>query len=119
MHPPWVISLAVSLFAGAVSSVFFIDLCNLIFRCGCDHLWGAQAATCNIHNPTGRHCPWCSIGIAGYSILFGGIMVVQFVLGFFPRHWHWTRRLAAALAAFPVIAALEGVLLGITTGYWN
>jgi hypothetical protein len=119
MNRLWAVGLAAGLSAAAVTSLFFIDLCNLIFQCGCGHLWGAQATTCNIHNPTGRHCPWCSVGMTGYSILIGGIILVQMVLGFFPRRWHWTRRLAAALAAFPVVGASEGVSLRIISGYWN
>jgi hypothetical protein len=119
MNRPWLVSLVTGCFAAAVTSVFYIDLCNLIYQCGCDHLWGAMATRCNVHNATGRHCPWCSVSLGRYGVLFGGIIVVQLALGFFPRRWHWSRRLAAALAAFPVLGAIEGVLLGITTGYWN
>ena len=119
MRRPWVVNITVALFAATVTSVFFLDLCNLIFQCGCDHLWGAQDARCNIHNPTGRHCPWCSFGVAGYSILYSGIVGVQFVLAFRPRRWHWTHRLTAAVAAFPVLGGLLGVLLGRATGYWS
>jgi len=105
---PALIGLVVGGFAAAVTSVFFIDLCNLIFQCGCDHLWGAQASRCNVHNSAGRHCPWCSMGMTGYAIIYGVIVGPQFALGFFPRRWHWGKRLAAALAAFPLIGSWQG-----------
>ena len=119
IYRAWIISIIVGCFAAAVTSVFFIDLCNVIYQCGCDHLWGAQAAFCNIHNPNAKHCPWCSVGLLGYSLLYGGIVVVQLVLGFFPRRWPWTRRLAAALIAFPVLGGLEGLIMGWSMGYWS
>lgn len=119
IYRSWIISIIVGCFAAAVTSVCFLDLCNLIYRCGCDHLWGAQAAHCNIHNPAGKHCPWCSVGMVGYGILYGGIVLVQLILGFFPRRWSWQKRLAAALIAFPVLGGLEGLVMGLYSGYWS
>jgi hypothetical protein len=110
---------AVAVFAIAVTSVFFIDLCDLIFRCGCDHLWAGADAHCNIHNAHGPHCPFCSFGWAGYGITFAGIAVPQAVLAFRPRRWNLKRRFAAAVAAFPVIGSAQAVALGLFTGYWN
>lgn len=111
-------SLAAALFAAGFSAVFFIDLCNLIFQCGCDHLWAGADARCNIHHPTGRHCPWCSIGLLGGSIGYFGIAVPQFILAFRPRRWPLWRRLACALAAFPVLGGLQALALGLAKGYW-
>ncbi len=113
------ISSAVALFAVGFTSVFFIDLCDLIFRCGCDHLWAGADARCNVHDPHSRHCPFCSFGWAGYGITYLGIVVPQGVLAFRPKSWTLWRRLWAALAAFPLIGGLEAVVLGSFTGYWN
>jgi hypothetical protein len=112
------ISLAAALFSVGFSAVFFIDLCNLIFQCGCDHLWAGADARCNIHSPTGRHCPWCSMSLAGSTAGYFGIAIPQFILAFHPRRWTVWRRLGLALAAFPLIGGLEGVALGLATGYW-
>jgi hypothetical protein len=109
----------VGCFAAAFTSVFFIDLCNLIFQCGCDHLWAAMDSHCNIHSAGARHCPFCSSGVLGYTVYYGGIVSVQLVLGFFPQRWHWTKRLAAALAAFPVLGLMEGLIVGWSSGYWS
>lgn len=110
---------SVALFAIGMTSVFFIDLCNLIYNCGCDHLWAGFAAKCNIHDPNSRHCPWCSVGDTGATALYLGIVIPQAMLGFRPARWSWKRRLAAALAAFPLIGAAEGIALGMAMGYWN
>src|SRR5579864_8863158 len=59
-----VLPLTVSLTA---TSVFFINLCAAIFRCGCRALWAGADAACNIHAPSGHHCPWCAHGTAGYT----------------------------------------------------
>lgn len=113
------VNLAVALFAIAFTSVLFIDLCDLIFRCGCDHLWAGADARCNVHQPGVKHCPFCSFGIAGYGITYVGIAAPQALLAFRPRRWtHW-RRLGMALAAFPLIGGLEAFVLGHFTGYWN
>lgn len=119
MYRQLLIGVIVGCAAAAVTCAFYMDLCSLIFRCGCEHMWGARDAHCNMHSLTGRHCPWCSIGQAGYGILFGGVVLAQLVLGIFPRRWSWEKRLATALAAFPVLGCVEGVTLGWITGYWN
>jgi hypothetical protein len=48
-----------------LTSLFFINLCNLIFRCGCRSLWAGAAVACNIHAQQRHHCPWCSHGTGG------------------------------------------------------
>jgi hypothetical protein len=112
-------SAAAALFAIGLTSVFYIDLCDLIFRCGCDHLWAGADARCNIHNADGRHCPFCSFGWAGYGITYGGIVAPQALLAFRPKRWTLWRRLAAAVLAFPLIGGLQALVLGWATGYWN
>jgi len=112
-------SAAIALFAWAVSTALFLDLCNLIYQCGCDHLWGDQALHCNIHTPGARHCPWCSVGEAGYYAIYGVVLAAQGAGAFLPRMWHWGGRLALSLVLFPVVGGIEGLILGLFTGYWN
>lgn len=104
--------------AAALTSVFYINVCHLVFRCGCDFLWAAADAHCNIHNSTGKHCPFCSFGYTGYAGTFGIIIVVQALFSLLPN---WTRpvRLGVAIAAFPVTFVLLALVLGTYTGYWD
>lgn len=115
----WLSGGLIALSAIAVTSLFFLDICNLFFQCGCTHLWAGAAAHCNIHNPTGKHCPWCSVGQVGYGLIYAGIVIPQTFLSFFPRRWNLLARLAAALAAFPIIGALQALVLGLVYGYWT
>ncbi len=109
----------IALLSIVITSVFFIDFCNMIYRCGCDHLWATQDAHCNIHTPGAKHCPWCAIGFGGGVAVWLGIVVPQGVLSFAPRRWSASKRLTAALAAFPVIGGIEGLILGLARGYWS
>lgn len=111
--------IAIAAIGVAVTSVFMLDLCNLIYRCGCDHLWGEAAAHCNIHTPGAKHCPWCTLGPVGGFALYGAIIAPQIVLAFVPSRWTWKRRLLAVLLAFPLAGGLEGVVLGVAQGYWS
>ena len=45
----------------AVIAVFFLPACDLIYNCGCTHLWAGADTHCNIHNPAPPNCPFCSI----------------------------------------------------------
>ena len=111
-------SLAIFVASAAVTSVFFINLCHLVFRCGCDWLWANADKHCNIHNATGKHCPFCSFGYEGYAGIFGTLVVVQALVSFLPA-WPWKTRLAAALAAFPITFGVLALALGKYTGYWD
>lgn len=112
-------SLAIFLVAATITSLFLINLCATIFQCGCQSLWAAAAAHCNIHNPTGRHCPWCSFGETGYYLIYGVMIGAQGVTSFLPPGWGWPRRLVSSVLAFPLVGAIEAVVLGWATGYWN
>jgi hypothetical protein len=115
----WFTGACIALPAAALASVFYIDLCNLIYRCGCGHLWAGAVAQCNIHTPGVKHCPWCAVGTMGGMLLFAGVVAPQILLAFFPARWSWKQRFAAALAAFPVIGGIEGLVMGLVTGYWD
>lgn len=100
----------------AVTCVFLIDFCNLVFQCGCQSLWAGAAAHCNIHTPGARHCPWCS---RDWTPAFAAMIVPQIAISFWPSTWHWGVRLVMAIAAFPVFGGLAALVYGYATGYWR
>ena len=53
----------------SVTCLFFINVCNWIFGCGCRSLWAGADAMCNVHLSASRHCPFCSRGVAGYAAI--------------------------------------------------
>jgi hypothetical protein len=105
--------------AGTVTSVFFIDFCAAIFRCGCVSLWSGAAAHCNIHLAGTRHCPWCMNGLVASAAPWALIVAVQAAISFWPRPMHAGLRLVAAVAAFPVAGAVIAVAYGLCAGYWK
>ena len=116
----WRTGLPIFAVSAAVTCLFLVDFCNAVYRCGCRSLWAGGAAHCNIHMAAGRHCPWCSIGTAGFFLaaLFP-ILVAQWALSSHPRRWPWLLRLLAALLAFPLTGTLAALLTGWLTGYWT
>lgn len=117
--PRWLKPTLIALLAVTVTSVFFIDFCNLVYQCGCKSLWAGAAGQCNIHNHSGKHCPWCSFGQTGYAIVYGSMIVPQILLAFLPRRRSLPARLIWSLLAFPVAGAGLAVVFGLITGYWS
>ncbi len=117
--PPFWARWLVLLIAFAVTGAFFLDLCDLIFQCGCNSWWNGAAEQCNIQQAGPPDCPWCASGRAGMVIPFGTIAVAQalIVLGSWPRRL--LSRLGLALLAFPVAGAGVGAVFGIAMGYWR
>lgn len=118
VHPK-LAGVGIALVSIIVTSVFFIDLCDLLYQCGCDHLWAARDAHCNVHMPGAKHCPWCSIGMSGAGMVWLGMVVPQSILSFAPARWSVMKRLLASLAAFPVIGGIEALAIGLAMGYWS
>ena len=110
--------LAVSVVAAATTYVFMINLCNLVFQCGCRSMWAGMADHCNIHTPGARHCPWCSHGQIGYSTVLALVLIPQFLVSWLPGPWGWRTRLGTALFLFPVVGSLIGLVMGWWEGYW-
>ncbi len=105
------------LIAATVTSLLFINYCDLIFRCGCTWLWAGADAHCNIHAPRGRHCPFC---IKGYGVGVWTVMVLaQAGVVYARTEWGWRVRLLLALLAFPITGTVLAVVLGLWTGYWS
>lgn len=110
--------LAIFVVAAAVSAAFIINLCATIYQCGCTFAWSGANAHCNIHTPGAKHCPWCSIGNAGFFAVLGVIVGSQAWISFRRAVWGWPLRLGLALLAFPVVGSIEAVLVGVWHGYW-
>ena len=118
VHPK-LAGVGIALVSILVTSVFFIDFCGLAYQCGCDHLWAAGAARCNVHSPDMKHCPWCSIGLRGAGMVWLGMVVPQSFLAFAPARWSVMKRLLASLVAFPIIGGIEALAIGLAMGYWS
>jgi len=105
--------------AAAITSVFFINFCAAIFRCGCVSLWNGADAHCNVHLAESRHCPWCQYGRIASAVPWALIVGVQAGISFRPRSLHPGARLIAALTAFPLTGGLLAVVYGVSVGYWK
>ncbi len=100
----------------AVTCLFFINFCNLIFQCGCRSLWAGADVACNIHAASGHHCPWCSHGVAGYAIEMILMCAPQLAISL--ARWTWLTRTLAAVAAFPVAGSGIALMFGWIDSYW-
>lgn len=102
----------------AVTGILFVDLCDLLFDCGCRSLWAGLAEDCNIHHALGRHCPWCEHSLAGGMVAFGGVVGAQASLWLAPLSLSLRARGILALVAFPALGGAIGLVQGWWWGYW-
>lgn len=109
----------VFLVAAGITSLFFINFCNLVYRCGCRSYWNGAAQACNVHHSTGPRCPWCVHGYSGAAIPFGSVLIAQAAAALIPRRLSVWARLAAALLAFPAVGGVAALVFGWLTGYWS
>ena len=105
--------------AAAFTSIFFINFCAVVFRCGCASLWSAADIHCNVHMAASRHCPWCAHGLAASVIPWALIVAAQAGISFWPRRMPPAVRLLSALAVFPAMGGLLAAAYGLAAGYWN
>ena len=98
-------------FTAGLSACFLLDLCNWLFACGCRNWFAGAVAQCNIHQAHGPHCPWCTMGAAGFWSLFGGMVAVQALILLRPGRVTLPPRIAAALLSFPLLGWFTKVLL--------
>lgn len=105
--------------AAGIASLLFIDLCDLLFDCGCRSLWNGAAESCNIHQADGPHCPWCAYRYRGGGLAFASVLLAQAVACFWPRPLGFWSRLAGALVLSTVVGAAVGLLQGLVLGYWK
>ncbi len=54
----------------ALTAGLFLNVCDLLYDCGCTWAWAGGVAPCNIHQSEGPHCPWCAHGAAGSGLVF-------------------------------------------------
>jgi len=47
------------------------------------------------------------------------MVIPQVLISFWSWQCAWWKRLAAALAAFPVFGGIAAVVYGLTSGYWK
>lgn len=106
----------------SISSVFFIDVCDLVFRCGCRSLWAGASVACNIHEASpegGPHCPWCAHPLTAGAVAFLAVAAVQAVILLSPGRAGVALRFALALLSFPAVAGLAGAIQGFLWDYWS
>jgi hypothetical protein len=110
---------ALCLAAAGVSYALILNLCHAVFRCGCRSWWSGAAEMCNVHREGVRHCPWCSVGDAGFWLAFALLLMPQFILAFWPARLHPALRVALVLAMFPLAGSVVAVSYGLSAGYWK
>lgn len=102
-----------------LSSVLFINLCNLVYQCGCKSLWDGADEHCNVHAKHGRHCPFCSHGNFGYGVIFSAILFPQFGVAYAARRRSPVQQLTATLVSFPMFFGIVAFVVGLMDGYWK
>jgi len=112
--PKWLVFLV----SASITSVFFINFCNLVFQCGCHSLWAGAADHCNIHHGP-RQCPWCKLSTPGQVGVWLTMVIPQGLLSFCRTSWPWPWRLLLTLAAFPAAGTVTALITGTLAGYWN
>lgn len=122
----WFSFIAVSV----TTAVFWLQLCDLVYDCGCHGFWAGAADHCNVHTePAGspHRCPWCVSPLAGGASFLG--TAAWFALTLLPR---WPQRLVRGTAGvqllvrigtagFGIPAFVFGVgwISGALMGYWG
>ena len=104
--------------SAVVTFVFFIDLCNAVYGCGCQSLWRGAAAGCNVHRAGVQHCPWCEGKTTSWASL-GSILAAQAATCFGLRRRRWWSRLAASVSAFFLVGLLAALVTGHLSRYWS
>ena len=97
-----------------ITSVLFIQYCDLLFDCGCQAHWAAAADYCNVHNAEPPHCPWCAGDGASGRWSFRLIIASQTILALWPGRLGRTRRGPGACGAGP--HSRSNGLLGVPRG---
>src|SRR5262249_24380650 len=113
----WVWRLSPFAVSFAVTCLFFINLCNAVFRCGCRSLWNGADVACNIHEVHTHHCPWCSHGVMGYAVVMILMCIPRLAASL--TRWSFAAWTAAAVASFPVFGLGIALIFGWIDSYWR
>ncbi len=105
------------LLAWEIAAGITLNLCHMLFQCGCRSLWNGADRYCNIHTAGVAHCPWCSYGWWGFIITVSTILLAQTGILFLPSKLSLRNRWILSLAAFPVVGAIVGFLFAVFSGY--
>jgi hypothetical protein len=103
----------------SLTLVFLIDVCGLVFGCGCRSLASGAAAACNVHHASPPHCPWCAHPFAGGAVAVAAIASVQAWILWRPGRAKLPLRFVLAVLSFPLTAAAFGALQGFLWDYWS
>jgi hypothetical protein len=114
----WLPSVSIFVVAATVTSLFYVDLCNLVFRCGCRSLWAGAMDHCNIHMEKSRHCPLCEQAWLGGTML-ALVLSTQFLASRWPSRRNWRFRFLTALLLFPAVFVPVALFSGWLIGYWS
>ncbi len=114
----WSPRICVFSLVATVAGLFFINLCDLIYQCGCVSLWSGGVAYCNIQTPGPPDCPFCDRPALAQASLYA-TLGVQGLVAFGPTRLRLPGRLLAGLIAFPVVVGGFGLALGLHAGYWS
>ena len=101
-----------------VTCLFFVNVCDWIFDCGCRSLWAGADALCNVHLAGVHHCPICSRGIAGYTAVMVAVTAPQLAASAW-LPFDKVTRIVFCLLLCPTGMIAIGGLLGIYDGYWK
>jgi len=105
------------LIAASVGYVFFINVCDLLFQCGCQFLWAGAGQLCNVHMPGAAHCPFCSHGAWGLWLPKVAIWSVQAAVVFPGGKLSDRTLLLLSLVSFPIVEALVGWSAAVYSDY--
>ncbi len=103
--------------SAGITLLFFLNLCHMLFQCGCRSLWNGADLFCNVHTAGVAHCPWCSYGWWGFIIIVATILLAQTGILYLPSKLSLRNRWLLSLAAFPVAGAMVGFLFAVFSGY--
>jgi hypothetical protein len=115
---PWLSLSAFALSAG-IAYATLLNVCGLLFQCGCRSWWTGAAAHCNIHQAHLKHCPWCTLAPEYFWGLFGAFVLAEGVAVFALRRRAFGWQLSGALGAYLASAAASALVLGFSQHYWD
>ena len=101
-----------------LASFALYPFCGFVFGCGCVMSGFGGAAHCNVHRPSGPHCPWCEhawLGTTAMVLILIGQAIVYFLV--FRRSRSTAAAGFAGLLAFPLAALLGAFLTWLPTDY--